>query len=90
VIRFTYSKLLAEIKREKHDKGQRHEEVLIKIKQPKCGAIVRTKDHKKKATRLVEIEEPSDQSAIYLRQMKAEICCRIEDKNPFLKKTATA
>ncbi|CAK7347875.1 unnamed protein product [Dovyalis caffra] len=82
----------AEIKGEKHDKGQKHKEVSIKIKEPESGAVVCTKD-KKKATRLVEIEEPLDQGAIYLRQAfakRAEAVARARGKTKILSPEAAA
>ncbi|KAJ6344404.1 hypothetical protein OIU76_006009 [Salix suchowensis] len=64
-------KWTAEIEGDGHGKGQKHKEVSIKIKEPESGAVVHTKDHKR-STRLVEIEEPLDKGAIYLRQAFAK------------------
>ncbi|KAJ6675572.1 BAG DOMAIN CONTAINING PROTEIN EXPRESSED [Salix viminalis] len=64
-------KWTAETDRDGHGKGQKHKEVSIKIKEPESGAVVYTKDHKR-STRLVEIEEPLDKGAIYLRQAFAK------------------
>ncbi|KAJ6679405.1 BAG DOMAIN CONTAINING PROTEIN EXPRESSED [Salix purpurea] len=64
-------KWTAEIEGDGHGKGQKHKEVSIKIKEPESGAVVYTKDHKR-STRLVEIEEPLDKGAIYLRQAFAK------------------